>query len=243
MAVNAFPRTRIHTRDDWGARGPDRFQQLSTTTIDTLVHHYSSMEAERRRDHSGCDDVVRAIEEYHITRNGWRGIAYSWLYCHHGHAYEGRGWGAMPAATLGHNDHTQAVCFLGADVEARDDLTALGREAAAYLTNEFLDLYGTRREIRGHRDFVPTSCPGAEITAWIAAKGWLVDDPTTKPWPLPIPPAFWEWAKWYRERMNYPSEPDWRDAQTESVRDWIAQEGGKVPEWAWVRLAAMTPKP
>jgi hypothetical protein len=241
--VTVLPRTRIHSREDWGARGSDRFTQLANAGIDNLIHHYSSMDAERRTEHSGCDDVVRAIEAYHINRNGWRGIAYSWLYCHHGHIYEGRGWGAMTAATLGHNDHTQSVCFLGTDVENRDDLTQRGREAAAHLTNEFLDLYGRRRRIRGHREFVPTTCPGAEITAWIAAKGWLVDDPTTKPWPLPIPRAFRQWAKWRRERMNYRSEAAWRRAQPKSVRRWIAKEGGKVPDWAWVRLAAIAAKP
>jgi N-acetylmuramoyl-L-alanine amidase len=138
------------------------------------------MDAERRRQHSGCDDVVRAIEAYHVDSNGWRGIAYSWLYCQHGHVYEGRGWDAMTAATLGHNDHTQAVCFLGPDVRNRDDLTKRGREAAAYLTNQFLDRYGKHRRISGHREFGPTTCPGAEITAWIAARGWLVDDPDHK---------------------------------------------------------------
>ena len=57
------------------------------------------------------------------------------------------------------------------------------------------------------------------------------------------PRAFWQWAKWRRERMNYRSEAAWRRAQPKSVRGWIAKEGGKVPDWAWVRLAAMAPKP
>jgi hypothetical protein len=211
------------------------FVSLSKAQVDTLVHHYSSMDAERRKDHSGCDDVVRNIERFHMQSNGWAGIAYSYLYCQHGHVYEGRGWFKLTAATLGHNGHTQAACFLGPDVKLRDDLTAPGREAASYLTNEFLRLFGKSKKVGGHRQFVNTSCPGDEIMAWIAAKGWLVDDPIERPWPLPIPKWFWPWAKWQRERMTYPSRAAWLAKRPESAK-------ARVPDWAWVRLAAMTPK-
>ena len=230
----SFPASRIHTRKEWGAKPPKGTPTpLSKAAVDTIVHHYSSMDAERRKDHSGCDEVVRSIQNFHQDTRGWSDVAYNWLYCQHGHVYQGRGWHVLSAATLGHNGHTQATCFLGPDVKNRDDLTKLGREALSYLTNDFFKEFGRAKKVGGHRQFVNTSCPGEEIMAWIAAKGWTVDDPE-RPWPLPVPKWFWVWAKWQRERFRYPNAKAWRDARPKSAPS-------RVPDWAWVRLAAMSP--
>lgn len=232
----ALPEARIHRRDEWGAQSPKGTPtELARSAIDFLAFHYSSMDAERRVDHAGCAGVVRNIQRFHKTTRKWNDIAYSWLVCHHGHAFEGRGWDVMTAATYGVNDRSQAICFLGGDVEGRDDVTAFGREALAALANDAISRYGRGLVLDGHRRWVATSCPGEEIMAWIAAKGWLVDEPRKKPWPIPIPKWFWPWAKWQRERALYPTRAAWMRKRPKAAPT-------RVPEWAWIRLAAMTPK-
>jgi hypothetical protein len=230
MSVQTYP------RKDWGAKDPAHPPtRLPSSAIDELVVHYSSMDAERRMSHDDCPGVVRAIQAFHQNSRGWSDIGYSWLTCQHGGVFEGRGWNVYPAATLNHNFHTQAVCFLGGDKEGRDDVTVAGREALAHVVREFHRVTGPGKVV-GHRDRVSTSCPGDELHAWVLAEGWRVAAPKTKPWPLPVPGWFWLWAKWRRAFFNYPSAAEWRDARPAGVPP-------RIPDWAWVRLAAMTPKP
>ena len=231
-----LPANRIHKRADWDARKPKGAPFiLPRSQVKILAFHYSSMDAERRKNHADCAGVVRNIQGFHMDSRGWNDIAYNWLVCHHGHAFEGRGWGVMSAATLGVNDKSQAVCFMGGDVKNRDDVTVPGREAMADRANEALTLFPKGLHIGGHREYVSTSCPGEEITAWIAAKGWKVDKPAEQPWPIPMKKWFWAWAKWQRERFEYPTRAKWLHARPKGVPP-------RVPDWAWVRLAAMTPK-
>lgn len=224
-----------YDRGEWAAKPPRaRPTPLPSTAIDELVVHYSSMDAERRTSHTDCAGVVRAIQAFHQNTRGWQDIAYNWLVCQHGGVYEGRGWNVMSAATFGHNAHTQAVCFLGGDKADRDDVTVEGRAALAHVVKEFHRVTGPGKVV-GHRDRVATGCPGDELHAWVLAEGWRVSSPKTKPWPIPVPAWFWVWAKWRRSFFNYPSALAWRDARPAGVP-------ARVPDWAWVRLAAMTPK-
>jgi hypothetical protein len=230
----------IIRRDQWGARRPRDRTELSRTAVNELVVHYSSMDAERRKKHSECARVVKSIQNFHMDDPGRRyaDIAYNWLFCNHGHVFEGRGWFVMSAATLHHNDHTQAICFLGGDAVKRDDVTPKGRLAGVWLARQFFSEFGKRgKQVVGHRDRGDTECPGDELYAWIKTDPWDIpeDDPDLeKPWPLPIPRWFWPWAKWVRGRWKYPTQRAWRAARPKSAPQ-------RVPDWAWVRLAAMTP--
>jgi hypothetical protein len=227
----------VVSRDEWGARAPRNRTLLTKAAVDELVLHYSSMDAERRTTHAGCPEVVRNIQRFHMDTKGWSDIAYNMLFCQHGVAFEGRGWFVMGASTLHHNRHTQATCFLGGDAENRDDVTVPGRAAAEELVREFLANFGAGKRVVGHRDLSPTRCPGEELYAWLKTEPWknAKPDPKTKPWPLPVPRWFWSWAKWRRQRFLFASQKEWRAARPKSAPI-------RVPDWAWVRLAAMTPQ-
>lgn len=180
----------VVSRAHWKARKPKGLTKLDRDSIRELVVHYSAMEADRVRSHADCAGRVRAMQRFHMTADPrdeskpWWDIAYNWLFCHHGAVFQGRGWDVMSAATLGHNDYTQAICFLGADAKRRDDVTAEGREAAAYLVGKFHGRYGGSKKVVGHRDKSSTKgttrCPGDELERWVKAKGWETDSsPTT----------------------------------------------------------------
>jgi hypothetical protein len=102
-----------------------------------------------------------------------RGTTYftgnSFLFCQHGHVFEGRGFGVRSAAngTAEANDHYVAFCFLGSDANRRDDLTPSGRRALTDLIAEFRRRYPRARELRPHSHFFATLCPGDELRAFI----------------------------------------------------------------------------
>jgi len=191
------------TRGKWGARPPRAITELPWPQVDALAIHYSAAASDENPDYAAR---VRGIQDFHIDGRGWNDIAYNWLVSRTGVIFEGRGWGVMSAATLGHNSHTYAVCFLGADKPGRDDATAKGRKAIAEVLLEASRLSGKRLglahvqhgqhrtlAVGGHRDFTSTDCPGDELYEWITLRGWEHERPDTR---VPYPPHFFQWAAW-----------------------------------------------
>lgn len=144
--------------------------------------HYT-YRPEGHSDHALCDDDVRTVQKAHVSGNGWSDIAYSWLVCQHGKIYEGRGWGLRTAAngTNYGNEHFHAVCAITGGPAT---------DAQKRAINEVIAEHGRRyqkNDVKGHRDFKATGCPGDEIYAWIKG-GRLVDSLVPPPQPTPTPP-------------------------------------------------------
>jgi N-acetylmuramoyl-L-alanine amidase len=160
----------IVTREEWGAREPrEPLANISVPVNMTFIHH--SAGSWHGTTPSECIRQVRSIQDFHMDERGWSDIAYSFLICEDGRVYEGRGWTAEGAHTLGYNKVSLGICIIG-DYTSR--LPAPGAIAAAkhllqsgihkgYLTHHY--------ELFGHRDGrVGTDCPGdalyADIHNW-----------------------------------------------------------------------------
>ncbi len=160
---------RLVTRRQWGARPPRYVVRLAPELVRFLVLHYSGMDADEQADHANCAGRVRGIQRYHTSptpqdpTKPWADIAYNWIVCKHGYVFRGRGWLARSAATGPANGFSVAVCFLGDDSAGRDDVTELGRDAIrevlAFVKRNAPNLEG----VRGHRDFMSTTCPGDQL--------------------------------------------------------------------------------
>lgn len=159
------------SRDQWGARKRRSGQPIPAEENRGMAVHYSASAADTVDSHDDCAGRVRAIQNYHMDSRRWADIAYNWLTCQHEAAFEGRGWGVRSAAngTDAANDHYQAVCFLGADREDRDDVQPGGRRALAAVISEARRRFPHAWEVRPHSDFRNTGCPGNELRAWVGA--------------------------------------------------------------------------
>lgn len=159
---------RYISRSGWAARSPQvPPTMLRDTAVDTIVFHYTAADADEQANHEACAGRVRGIQRFHLDSRKWNDIAYNFLVCKHGFIFEGRGLDVKSAATGADNSHTVAVCFLGDDTAHRDDVTVKGRQALVEITRW---LQGRRQSIRlyrGHRDFMPTTCPGDEIYKYV----------------------------------------------------------------------------
>jgi hypothetical protein len=136
--------------------------------------HYSGMNADERRDHRNCAARVRAIQAFHMDGRGWNDIAYNHVFCRHGYVFVGRGFGARSAAngTEAANDRYFAVCFLGDDTKARDDVTRQARVMLARLVMAYRRRYPKARQVRPHSAFTATECPGDELRGVIRRAKW-----------------------------------------------------------------------
>lgn len=195
--------TTIVSRAEWGARRAKDVTPLPWNLVDAIAIHYSAAYSD---EFPSYKQRVQGIQNYHMDTQGWSDIAYNFLVSRDGQIFTGRGWRVMSAATLGHNDHTVAFCFLGADKKGRDDITDKGRRAFSQLifaaekasgkTVNIVHAQHTSKghfSVGGHRDFVNTDCPGDELYAFITMKGWQAYRAKPK---VGYPKDFFKWAAW-----------------------------------------------
>src|SRR5690606_36521174 len=109
----------------------------------------------------------RQIQNYHMDSNGWADIGYNFLVDKAGKAYEGRGWNAVGAHAAPHNSTHIGVCFIGRDGDAtpaaKNTIRALYDEACRRAGRTLAKTY------HGGLSGNSTSCPGAELRAWVQA--------------------------------------------------------------------------
>lgn len=176
----------VVSREEWGAREARGATALDPGELRGVAVHYTASAADMGVDHDRCAERVRATQDFHLDGRRWADVAYNWLVCRHGYAFEGRGWGLRSAAqgTDAGNDHYHAVAFLGADRDGRDDVLPAGRRAFADVVAEARRRWPQAWEVRPHSDFRATACPGDELRAWLGA-GMPVDDEGNRPGDMP----------------------------------------------------------
>lgn len=173
----------VVSRKEWGARPPLGRPPIRARDVRGVCVHYTGMDSDEQADHRNCAERIRAIQRYHMDRNGWFDIAYNHVFCRHGYVFEGRGFGVRSGAngTRDANDRYFAVAFLGNDSSGRKDVTDAARRALAQLVLAYRRRYRRAREVRPHSDFARTACPGEELRRIIATGSWV--QLAGKPWP------------------------------------------------------------
>lgn len=210
---------KLVKRSEWRARPPRSVTALVPAQVKGAAVHYTAMHEDRVFDHDDCAARVRGIQRFHMgPSRGWADIAYNFLVCQHGYVFEGRGFGVRSAGqgTDAGNDGYHAVCFLGADKEGRDDVTAAGREALGAILRAC-----PGGDVKPHGWFTNTPCPGAELRGYVETGAWRI----VKSWPVPLPAWTWAWMAW---KLN--GSPK---GQRPKGAPWL------IPMWAWLRLRAL----
>jgi peptidoglycan hydrolase-like protein with peptidoglycan-binding domain len=148
----------IIDRAEWGARAPKRVDTVPPSARRLFIVHYTAAPA---------DQSVRAIQEWCMTGRGFSDIDYNFLVRGTtGETYEGRGWDAIGAHTVGHNTEGIGVCVISPgpiSAEAKDAVRALYAAAVARSGHALI--------VKAHRELDQTQCPGTEIFRWVQAGG------------------------------------------------------------------------
>lgn len=148
------------SRSSWGARSPSGSGNSLTGSGKGVCLHWEGPEL-GSRPHNECDNLMRSIQNYHMDTQGWSDIAYNLAVCEHGYIFEGRGKGKGSGAngTSDSNHNYPSVCAL---VGENDPQTTTLDNAIADAVAK-LRSWGVGSAMKGHRDFVSTSCPGNSI--------------------------------------------------------------------------------
>ena len=139
-----------------------------------IVHHTATS-----NDYPNAAAVVRAIYYYHAVTLKWGDIGYNYLVDRWGNVYEGRAGGAnvVGGHALQYNYGSTGIACIGdfrwvtPTAETRNSLARVVAWTCRYLDPHgqayFLDkVYPS---LVGHRDVLPTTCPGDSLYAYLPA--------------------------------------------------------------------------
>ncbi|MQA86435.1 MAG: N-acetylmuramoyl-L-alanine amidase [Streptosporangiales bacterium] len=165
----AAARPLVHDRSTWRARRPKRRAVVLDRAPDRIVIHHSATPNSSDYSLKHAYRLSRAIQDYHMDRNGWDDIGQQLTVSRGGHILEGRngslkaisrGRHIVGAQTASHNTHTIGIENEGLYTSARVPVRLFDAlvELCAWLCTVY-DL-DPRRAIVGHRDLNATACPG-----------------------------------------------------------------------------------
>lgn len=153
-----------------------------------VVHYDGSKLGLAGKTHSACVTYWKNTRRFHMgPERGWADIGYSYGVCPHGYVFEGRGWKYIQAAQPGGNSTWTSCTFMTGDGEqpTRLQLEAFG-DLRAYLRGK-----GLASRIKGHRNFISTSCPGSVLYKLVADISSALYQGISSAPAKPAEPTYW----------------------------------------------------
>ncbi|MPZ83465.1 MAG: N-acetylmuramoyl-L-alanine amidase [Actinophytocola sp.] len=201
---NAVARPTMHGCAEWGARPPNgTIQVLDHKPTYIVVHHTAGGNSnDFSLDHAFA--ISRSIQDFHMDDRGWIDTGQQLTNSRGGHVTEGRhrsleildgGTRHVMGANVG--DHNSEIIGienegLYSTVDVTPQLWDSLVRLVAYIAQQY-DIAPS--EIKGHRDFNATECPGEVLYGRLPelrdAVGAVLGTPVTQPysWPLLKPGA------------------------------------------------------
>ena len=147
---------------------PSSIGSYGTPRLGVTVH-YIGASSVRRGPHSECRKQVRGWHNYHKNGNGWAGIGYNFLICHHGIVMTGRGLNRVGAHNSTANSTYQGVCFMiGGNQQPTSAQLKGFRDLMSWMRSKGVNT----GNIKGHRNHISTSCPGNVLYARVRSGNW-----------------------------------------------------------------------
>ncbi len=143
------------TRAGWGASGHSC--SVSHAPYRVAIHHTVTP----TNDSVSVAQRVQQIQNFHQNTQGWCDIGYHFLVGQDGQVYQGRPEGLLGTHVGGNNSGNLGVSFVGTYTNAAPSGAMMeggGRILAAI--SGFYGIALNRNNIRGHREYGGTACPG-----------------------------------------------------------------------------------
>ncbi len=157
---------RIYSREDWGAAAPRC--ALSTMTPNRATIHHTVTPT---TDSLTPQQRLRQIQSYHMWTNGWCDIGYNYLVSRDGRVWRGRGATKVGAHVSNNNTGNIGISFMGTYTSTAPTSTQMCESAKLLrrLSSDFTAVDLNRTDVKGHRQYGGTACPGDALYARIDA--------------------------------------------------------------------------
>jgi len=151
---------RIYTRAEWGARAP---RCASGTQIPNraTIHHTVTPTI----DSMTVPQRLRQIQSFHMFTRGWCDIGYNYLVSRDGRVWRGRGARTIGAHVANNNTGNVGISFIGTYTSTAPTATQMCNAAKLLrrLHEDFSGISLNRTDVKGHRQYAQTSCPGTAL--------------------------------------------------------------------------------
>ena len=148
---------RIYSRAEWGARAP-RCSSGTMTPNRATIHHTVTP----TNDSMTVQARLRQIQSFHMFTRGWCDIGYNYLVSRDGRVWRGRGPRTIGAHAANNNTGNVGISFIGTYTSTAPTATQMcqGAKLLRRLHEDFGGLSLNRTDVKGHRQYGGTSCPG-----------------------------------------------------------------------------------
>jgi len=157
--VNEPPRSgsfTIQSRASWRARPP----RCVTSTVPNRVtiHHTVTP----TNDSMSVAARLRQIQAFHMYSMGWCDIGYNFLISRDGRVWRGRGRNVLGAHVADHNSGNVGISFIGtySSTKANQSQRCGAAAMLRWLHGKVPAIKLNRDDIKGHRQYAATECPG-----------------------------------------------------------------------------------
>jgi hypothetical protein len=151
---------RIYSRADWGARAP-RCASGSQTPVRATIHHTVTP----TNDSMTPQARLRQIQAFHMYTRGWCDIGYNYLVSRDGRVWRGRGAQTVGAHVSNANTGNVGISFMGTYTSTAPSETQMCQAAKLLrrLHDDFSGIALNRTDVKGHRQYGGTECPGTAL--------------------------------------------------------------------------------
>lgn len=202
-----------------------------------VIHYDGSNLGLATKAHTACIAYWKRTRVFHMTDpdRRWKDIGYSFGACPHGSVFEGRGLGREQAAQPGGNTTWYSITLMsGPGEQPTSAQVEAVRQLRAWLIGK-----GLGGQVRGHRDFVSTTCPGDRAYA-LVRNGVFSEAPNQQEEDVTRDEIYE--AAWERDRMpvpyGRPDNPTWKPVsvlvdhgvQLRKILTEVAAQGATIRE-------------
>jgi len=154
MCLSIPSQPKIISRDEWNANPPKcNFNKQPYYNIITIHHTATS------NNYNDSFKIVKSIQIYHQENNNWCDIGYHFLIDRWGNIFEGRPLWAVGAHVAKHNMGNIGISLIGNFEEQPPSNASI--KALIDIISWLVYKYNiSLNNIKGHRDFANTLCPG-----------------------------------------------------------------------------------
>jgi hypothetical protein len=155
---------RIYSRADWSAKSP-RCASGTMTPNRATIHHTVTP----TKDSMTPEQRLRQIQSFHQVSRGWCDIGYNYLVSRDGRVWRGRGPTTVGAHVTNANTGNVGISFMGTYTSTAPSDTQMCQAAKLLrrLHEDFSGISLNRTDVKGHRQYGETSCPGDALYARI----------------------------------------------------------------------------
>jgi N-acetylmuramoyl-L-alanine amidase len=148
---------RIYARADWGAKAP-RCASGTMTPNRATIHHTVTP----TNDSMTPQQRLRQIQAFHQVSRGWCDIGYNYLVSRDGRVWRGRGPTTVGAHVSNSNTGNVGISFMGTYTSTAPTDTQMCQSAKLLrrLHEDFSGISLNRTDVKGHRQYGGTTCPG-----------------------------------------------------------------------------------